>query len=231
MFELGQPIHGFDFDLLKGRRIIVRGARAGEMVRTLDGFDRQLSPEMLVIADAERPVAVAGVMGGEDSEISSGTTNVLIESAYFNPASVRATARALGLDTEASYRFARGVDYEGQVRAADRAAEMIHEIAGGRVLKGSIDVYPAPITHDSVPLRTSRVTHLTGLKITVARAAEILRALEFAVEVAQDGKELRAVAPSFRVDISREIALVEEWVRHAAYHLIALTLPPWAGPA
>ena len=128
---------------MHGRRIIVRRAREGEQITTLDGLTRELSPEMLVIADADRPVAVAGVMGGVETEINDETTDVLLESAYFNPASVRHTARALGLDTEASYRFARGADYEAQVRAADRVAAMIAEIAGGQVLRGAIDVHPA----------------------------------------------------------------------------------------
>jgi phenylalanyl-tRNA synthetase beta chain len=229
MFEIGQPIHAFDFDRLKGRRIVVRRARAGEQLTTLDGFDRELSSEMLVIADAENPVAMAGIMGGEDSEIGPGTTNVLIESAYFNPTSVRATARSLGLDTEASYRFSRGVDYEAQVRAADRAVQMIREIAGGQVLSGAIDVYPAPITRDPVMLRASRVTHLTGLEVTIDRAAEILRSLEFSVQLIEGRKELRATIPSFRVDISREIDLVEEVARHIGYDLIDETLPVWAG--
>src|SRR6185503_12738281 len=145
MFEMGQPTHAFDLNLLHGRRIVVRRAREGEQITTLDGFTRELSPEMLLIADADRPVAVAGVMGGQDTEINSDTADVLIESAYFNPSSVRHTARALGLDTEASYRFARGVDYEAQVRAANRVSELIAEIAGGQVLKGAIDVFPAPI--------------------------------------------------------------------------------------
>jgi phenylalanyl-tRNA synthetase beta chain len=230
MFEMGQPIHAFDFDLLKRHRIVVRRARSGEQITTLDGFDRELSTEMLVIADAEHPVAVAGVMGGEESEISPGTTNVLIESAYFNPASVRSTARALELDTEASYRFARGVDYDGQVRAADRAAAMIREIAGGQVLRGVIDVYPAPITRDPVPLRVSRVTHLTGLPMTVDRAAKILKGLEFRVEIVErDGGLLNAIVPSFRIDVSREIDLVEEVARHTGYDLIDVTLPAWTG--
>jgi phenylalanyl-tRNA synthetase beta chain len=230
MFEMGQPIHAFDFDLLKRHRIVVRRARSGEQITTLDGFDRELSTEILVIADAEHPVAVAGVMGGEESEISPGTTNVLIESAYFNPASVRSTARALELDTEASYRFARGVDYDGQVRAADRAAAMIREIAGGQVLRGVIDVYPAPITRDPVPLRVSRVTHLTGLPMTVDRAAKILKGLEFRVEIVErDGGLLNAIVPSFRIDVSREIDLVEEVARHTGYDLIDVTLPAWTG--
>jgi phenylalanyl-tRNA synthetase beta chain len=229
MFEMGQPTHAFDLNLLHGRRIIVRRPRAGEQITTLDGFTRELSPEMLVIADAEHPVAVAGVMGGADTEINERTTDVLIESAYFNPASIRHTARALGLETEASYRFARGADYDAQVRAADRVAQMAAEIAGGQVLKGAIDVYPAQITRDDVSLRESRVERLTGLKAPIERAAEILRALQFEVKVNAPEKQLRALAPSFRVDISREEDLVEEVARHVGYDFVDVTLPVWSG--
>lgn len=229
MFELNQPTHAFDLNLLHGHRIIVRRPKAGEEITTLDGFTRELAPEMLIIADADRPVAIAGVMGGADTEISESTQDVLIESAYFNPASVRHTARVLGMDTEASYRFARGADYDGQVRAADRVAQMIAEIAGGRVLKGAIDVYPAPITRDSVALRESRIERLTGLKVSINQAANILRALEFEVEVDAAGKKLSAVAPSFRVDVSREEDLVEEVARHVGYDLVNVTLPMWGG--
>jgi phenylalanyl-tRNA synthetase beta chain len=229
MFEMNQPTHAFDLDLLHGGRIVVRRPRAGEQLTTLDGFERELSPEMLVIADADRAVAIAGVMGGADTEISEQTKNVLIESAYFNPASIRHTSRTLGMDTEASYRFARGADYEAQVRAADRVAMMVAEIAGGQVLKGAIDVYPARITRDPVSLRESRIERLTGLKVTIQQAAEILRGLAFEVEADANEKQLRAVAPSFRVDISREEDLVEEVARHVGYDQVAVTLPAWSG--
>jgi len=229
MFEMGQPTHAFDLNLLHGNRIIVRRPRSGEQITTLDGFARELSGEMLVIADADRPVAVAGVMGGADTEINEQTRDVLIESAYFNPASIRHTARALGMDTEASYRFARGADFEAQVRAADRVAQMVAEIAGGRVLKGAIDVYPTRINRDSVPVRESRIERLTGLKVTIERAAEILRKLEFEVELNGNEKNLRAFAPSFRVDIAREEDLVEEVARHVGYDLVDTKLPAWSG--
>ncbi|HSE36563.1 MAG TPA: phenylalanine--tRNA ligase subunit beta, partial [Blastocatellia bacterium] len=229
MFEMNQPTHAFDLNLLHGRRIIVRRPRAGEQITTLDGFTRELSSEMLVIADADRAVAIAGVMGGADTEISEHTQDVLIESAYFNPASIRHTARNLGMDTEASYRFARGADYEAQVRAADRVAQMIAEIAGGQVLKGAIDVYPARITRDPVSLRESRIERLTGLKVSIEQAGEILRGLEFDVELNAGEKQLRATAPSFRVDISREEDLVEEVARHVGYDLVDVTLPAWSG--
>src|SRR5215813_7426024 len=150
LHELGQPLHAFDFAKLRGSRIIVRRALPGERLRTLDGVDRELDPEMLVIADGEVAVALAGIMGGEDTEISSSTTDVLIESAYFNPHSIRTTARKLGLDTEASYRFERGADFGAQARAAARVAMLVQEVAGGQILKGVIDVYPAPVSRDPV---------------------------------------------------------------------------------
>ena len=229
MFEMNQPTHAFDLNLLRGRRIIVRRPRAGEQITTLDGFTRELSSEMLVIADADRAVAVAGVMGGADTEISERTEDVLIESAYFNPASIRRTARVLGMDTEASYRFARGADYEAQVRAAGLVARMIAEIAGGQVLKGAIDAYPARISRDAVSLRESRIERLTGLEVSIEQAGEILRALEFKVELNANEKHLCALAPSFRVDISREEDLVEEVARHVGYDMVNVTLPAWSG--
>ena len=229
MFEMNQPTHAFDLNLLHEGRIIVRRPHPGEQLTTLDGFARELGSEMLVIADADRAVAVAGVMGGADTEISGQTRDVLIESAYFNPASIRHTARALGMDTEASYRFARGADYGAQVRAANRVVQLVAEIAGGQILKGVIDVYPSQITRDPVSVRESRIERLTGLKVTIERAAEILRGLEFEVELDAGDKNLRAAAPSFRVDISREEDLVEEVARHVGYDLVDVTLPQWSG--
>lgn len=228
LLEVGHPLHAFDFDRLVGRRIIVRRARAGEMLKTLDGVRRTLSDEMLVIADAARPVALAGIMGGEETEISSRTTNVLLESAYFHPPSIRRTARALGMTTEASYRFGRGADYDAPARAADRAARLIAQVAGGRILRGLIDVYPRPLTRSPVRLRRSRLCRIVGLDIPLSEAERILRALGFAVERVSD-EELTAVPPSFRVDIDGEDDLVEEVARHVGYEAIPLTLPPWSG--
>jgi phenylalanyl-tRNA synthetase beta chain len=229
MFEMNQPTHAFDLNRLRGRRIIVRRPRPGEQITTLDGVDRELASEMLVIADADRAVAVAGVMGGADTEISEQTRDVLIESAYFNPASIRHTARALGMDTEASYRFARGADYRAQVRAANRVAQLVAEVAGGQVLKGAIDVFPSQITRHPVSVRESRIERLTGLKVTIEKAAEILRGLEFEVQVNAGERNLSADAPSFRVDIAREEDLVEEIARHVGYDLVDVTLPAWSG--
>ena len=229
MFEMGQPTHAFDLKRLHGGKIIVRRAKTGEKITTLDGVERELSSDMLVIADADRPVAMAGIMGGEDSEISAQTRDVLLESAYFDPVSVRQTSRVLGLSTEASYRFERGADYGAQVRAADRVAQLVVEIAGGEVLKDAIDVYPAPIARPCVVLREARIERLAGLKVELVRAADILRALEFDVEILPDRARLEATAPTFRVDIFCEEDLVEEVVRHAGYDRVQATLPGWGG--
>ncbi|MFL6214361.1 MAG: phenylalanine--tRNA ligase subunit beta [Blastocatellia bacterium] len=229
MFEMGQPTHAFDLNLLRGKKIIVRRPADGEQITTLDGVTRELAADHLIIADADHPVAIAGVMGGEETEISERTTDVLIESAYFNPASIRQTAKSLGMDTDASYRFARGADFNAQVRAANRVAQLIAEIAGGQILKGVIDVYPNPITRDGISLRESRVERLTGLNVSIEKAADILRALEFRVEVNAEAKTLVAIAPSFRVDIFREEDLVEEVARHTGYDLVDTTLPAWSG--
>ena len=228
MFEMNQPTHAFDLNLLHGPKIIVRRPRPGEQITTLDGSARDLTSEMLVIADSDRPVAIAGVMGGADTEINDQTNDVLIESAYFNPASIRQTARSLGMDTEASYRFARGADPNAQAKAADRVAELIAEIAGGQVLRGVIDAHPVLLTRNRVTMRASRIERLTGLKVTVQQAAEILQKLEFDVELTEADK-LSATAPSFRIDISREEDLVEEVARHVGYDNVAVTLPEWGG--
>lgn len=229
MFEMGQPTHAFDLNLLRERRIVVRRPRAGETLKTLDGFTRELAPDHLVICDADHAVAVAGVMGGEETEINERTTDVLIESAYFNPGSIRQTARSLGLDTEASYRFARGADFNAQLQASARVAELVTQLAGGRLLRGAIDVYPSRITREAVLLRESSVERLTGLKVAIQDAAEILRALEFEVELLPGEKHLRALPPSFRIDIRREEDLVEEVARHTGYDKVAITLPVWSG--
>ncbi|HYP28065.1 MAG TPA: phenylalanine--tRNA ligase subunit beta [Blastocatellia bacterium] len=229
MFEMGQPTHAFDLNLLRGKRIVVRLARGGERLTTLDGVPRELRDDMLIIADAERAVAVAGVMGGEETEINESTTDVLIESAYFTPQSIRQTARALGLATEASHRFERGADFDAQARAADRVASLIKEVAGGEVARGAVDAHPKRLRHKPVRLRETRVERLTGLKVDIERASDILRSLGFEVELSQTGGELEAVAPSFRVDVSLEEDLVEEVARHVGYELVETSLPSWSG--
>jgi phenylalanyl-tRNA synthetase beta chain len=233
LHELGQPLHAFDLAKLDGQRIVVRRARAGEKLQTLDDVERKLDPEMLVIADAVRPVALAGIMGGLDSEISATTTDVLIESAYFNPDSVRRTARKLGMDTEASRRFERGADCENVLNAQTRCIELICEIAGGVATEDAVDVYPNPLTPCSVVFHPARVESLTSLRVELDEMTRILNALGFVQSeqssTANDGAEggsLTFVVPSWRIDVRLEEDLVEEIARHVGYDQIASDLPP-----
>jgi phenylalanyl-tRNA synthetase beta chain len=225
LHELGQPLHAFDLSKLSGPKIIVRRARAGEKLQTLDGVIRSLETDMLVIADAERPVALAGIMGGLESEISATTVDVLIESAYFNPDSVRRTARKLGMDTEASRRFERGADCENVVNAQTRCIELIVEIAGGVATEDAIDVYPQPQPAPLVVFRPERVEKLTSLRVGVAEMDRILAALGFVGAGGNDAAKTFLV-PSWRVDVSLEEDLVEEVARHVGYEHIRSELPP-----
>src|SRR5436190_8785069 len=177
LHEFGQPLHAFDLSKLDQRKIVVRRAMQGEKITTLDGVERSLDDQMLVIADASRAVAIAGVMGGEDSEISDRTTDVLIESAYFNASSVRRTARVLGLHTEASHRFERGTDPEGVLTAQARCVSLICELAGGVATEDVLDVYPQPPAARSVMLRPQRVAAITSLEVEVEEMKRILSAL------------------------------------------------------
>jgi phenylalanyl-tRNA synthetase beta chain len=225
LHEFGQPLHAFDLAKLGESRIVIRRAAKGETIKTLDGVERKLESEMLVIADATRPVAVAGVMGGEESEISSTTQDVLIESAWFNHASVRRTAKLLGLHTEASHHFERGVDPEGVLRAQERCVALICEIAGGVATADALDVYPAPLPAKSVELRPERVEAITGLQVARAEVLRILTALGF--EIREDNPDRFAFTiPSWRHDVAIEEDLVEEVARHTGYDQIKTTLPP-----
>ncbi len=226
LHELGQPLHAFDLQKLSGPKIVVRRAVSGEKLQTLDGVIRPLDPEMLVIADAERPVALAGIMGGLDSEISATTVDVLIESAYFNPDSVRRTARKLGMDTEASRRFERGADCENLVTAQTRCIELICEIAGGLASEDVIDVYPVPQPARSVRFRTESVERLTSLRVETAEMDRILAALGFVADASSKGESKTFIVPSWRVDVSLEEDLVEEVARHVGYDKIPSELPP-----
>ncbi|HEY8460423.1 MAG TPA: phenylalanine--tRNA ligase subunit beta, partial [Blastocatellia bacterium] len=229
MLEMGQPLHAFDLRQLRGERIVVRRAERGEKITTLDGEERDLTPEMLVIADAERPVAIAGIKGGEDSGITEKTVDVLLEAAHFSPAQTRATSKALGLSTEASYRFERGTDPEIIPAASNRAAALIAEIAGGQVLSGLLDAYPAPARRNWIEFRRSRYAALTGLQIELGEAERILRGLGFTVEADVENDRLRAMAPSWRVDVSIEEDLIEEVARIIGYDKLKNTLPGSAG--
>src|SRR5712691_9560977 len=209
LHELGQPLHAFDLAKLAENRIVVRRAAKGESIKTLDGTDRKLDEQMLVIADAKRAVAVAGVMGGEDSEISNATADVLIESAYFNPASVRRTAKLLGLHTEASHRFERGADPEGVLRAQERCVAMICEIAGGVATDDALDVYPNRHEQGLVSLRPERVDAITSLQVARAEMLRILLALGFDLRE-EAANKLTFTVPSWRHDIAIEEDLIEE---------------------
>ncbi len=225
MMELGQPLHAFDFDLLSADQIIVRRANLGEKLITLDGIERRLNPEMLVIADAAGAVALAGVMGGESTGIRPESKNILIEAALFDRVSVRRTAARLGLFSEASQRFEKGINPEGVVVAQSRAAGLMGEIAGGQVLSGVIDVYPEPFHPRVITVRPHRVNEILGLKIPSSRITDILQCLGFAVTPVSTGYSLQVEVPLRRGDVELEEDLVEEVARLYGYDKIPATLP------
>jgi len=239
MFELGQPLHAFDLDKLAEKRIVVRRARAGEKIRTLDGAERTLAKDMCVIADAARAVAIAGVMGGAESEIGFSSKNILIESAWFDPISVRRTSKALGLRTEASYRFERGADPEMAEMASRRAAELIQQVAGGELLAGVVDVYPGRAAGTTIELSRKELLRVMGADVPDRDIEEILGALGFhpVRRDAQRGSNGSLLAaweckqPSWRQDVTRGIDLIEEVARHYGYDKFPPRLPPAKRPA
>jgi phenylalanyl-tRNA synthetase beta chain len=222
LWELGQPLHAFDYDTIAQHRIVVRRARAGERLTTLDGQERALGQDMLMICDPEGPIAVGGVMGGGATEVTERTTTVLLESACFNPGSIRRTSRALGLQTDAAYRFERGADIEGLRDALDRAAQLMADLGGGTVARGALDVYPEPRPRPRITLRLERIRRLIGACPARDEAVRILQALGFAVH--DSGPELQVVVPSFRRDIAQEDDLVEEVIRIWGFDRIPSTL-------
>jgi len=224
MMECGQPLHAFDFDRLAENRIVVRTAKKGETFVTLDQKERTLDPEMLMICDGEKPVAIAGVMGGLNSEIGESTERVLIESAYFNPLSIRKTSKKLGLSTEASYRFERGLDPLGTVNALLRASSLMTEIGNGKLIGGVID--ENPLIHDVVPieLSISETGRLLGIEMNRENIKSCLESIEFNVENA-DSDTLKVTPPSFRVDVTRSVDIMEEAARLYGYNNIPTTLP------
>lgn len=224
LYELGQPLHGFDLDRLSERRIVVRRAAEGERLTTLDGVDRRLDPSMLVIADASRAVALAGIMGGVETEISAVTTNLLLESAYFEPLPVRRTAKRLGMRTDASYRFERGADPNLARKALNRACRMIRKIAGGSCEGPVIDEFPRPIPVREIRLRSSRLTQVLGASLDPDFVEEMLGRLDFELEP-QDDDSWRVRVPSFRADVALEDDLVEEVAREYGYDRLPTTYP------
>jgi phenylalanyl-tRNA synthetase beta chain len=230
MLEWGQPLHAFDYDILKQRargkvpRITVRPARAGEVLTTLDNNHRELTPDNLLIADDAGPIALAGVMGGKDTEVSNSTTNVLLESANFQFLSIRRTMKALNLPSEASLRFSKGIHPETVKSAAERAAELMRQTAGGVVSRGLVDCYPAPLPPQVIDLKMSEVRRILGMDFPLAEATRILKALEFHVEQTGPGA-LRATAPPHRTDIQAGSAdLIEDLVRVYGYDRLPATL-------
>lgn len=224
LMELGQPLHAFDFDRLYEHRIVVRRAGPGEKFTTLDNVERELPEGTVLICDGRGPVAVGGIMGGLNSEISPDTTNVLIESAYFQPLSIRRSSRRLGLKTEASYRFERGIDPEGVLRAVDRAAQLMREVGGGEIAAGRIDVYPEPVKIPELTLRVDRTNRFLGTALSASEMREVLERIELRV-TPLDKNRLHVVPPPFRPDLTREVDLTEEVARLAGYGTIPVTSP------
>jgi phenylalanyl-tRNA synthetase beta chain len=228
LLELGQPMHAFDHARLAGAEIRVRTARPGETLRTLDGQMRELSPDMLVIADAERATAIAGVMGGADSEVGSSTKTIVFEGAYFNPLSVRRTSKKLALKTEASTRFERGADINLPAHAMARALALVEEVGAGRVRGPIVDRYPHRRDAASLPLRRAKISGLLGLDIPDAETVRILGGLGFGVFPSADGWEV--TVPTRRVDVQREVDLIEEIARHFGLDQLPITFPPLTSP-
>ena len=223
LWELGHPLHAFDFDRLADHQIVVRRARKSESLVALDHIEHNLASSDLIIADGRRPVALAGVIGGAETSITKDTVNVLIEGAWFDPATVRATAHRLNLHTDASHRFERSPAYDGMLLAIDRAASLIQEIGGGELSRGTIDVVgtvPEPV---STALRLSRLKGLLGIEVPSSEVKEILTRLGFSLTAKTGGYDVGV--PSFRPDVTREEDLIEEVGRHNGYDRLPATLP------
>ncbi len=225
LLEMGHPLHAFDFDVLRQGKIVVARAGEGESMQTLDGITRGLDSDMLLINDGVGPVAIAGVMGGLNSEISLSTRRVLLESAYFQPASIRRTSRRLGLSTEASYRFERGADWENTIPAIARTCCLIEQIAGGRIAGSLRDVYPRKMEPARISLHRANATALLGVKLTGRFIESTLKRLNFKVE--KCGKDSwEVVCPSCRADMELEADIIEELARFHGYQNIPADLPP-----
>ncbi len=224
MLETGQPLHAFDFDRLVSRTIVVRQAKEVRKFVTLDGNERELDSEDLLICDGNTPVALAGIMGGKDSEVGLETRMVLLESAHFDPLTIRRTSKRLGLHSEASHRFERGVDPEGTLYALDRASLLLSEVAGGSPEEGIIDCYPRPKKAAPVMVRDRRVENLLGVNLESEEIRRILEALGVKVQ-GRYKSGIKVIPPSYRFDLCREADLVEEVARIRGYQEIPLTLP------
>ncbi len=223
LVELGHPLHAFDYNKINGKKIIVREARHSERLLLLDGKERSLASTDLVIADQERPIALAGIMGGENSSVTESTTNILLESAYFSPEPIRKTCRRLSIETESSYRFERGVDIKNLSYALDRAVSLIQKLAGGEVAKSYSDIYPVEFGITKVTLSKEKVTELLGIEISIEEIETILKALKF--KVFREENILIVEVPSYRNDIKRQQDLIEEIARLYGYDRIPVEMP------
>ncbi len=224
LLELGHPLHAFDLSKINGKQIIVRRAGSNEDIVTIDGLKRSLDNNMLIIADKHSPIAIAGVMGGLNSSITNSSIDLLLESAYFLPQSIRQTSKSLDLQTDSSYRFERGTDWGGIVRALDRCANLIQSICGGEI-SDLTDVYPMPIEKAKINLNTSFVNNRLGTKITNKMIKSYLEPLEFEIEE-KDNNNIVVNVPSFKYDVFRDIDVVEEIARIYGYDNIEETIPP-----
>ena len=230
MLETGQPLHAFDYDLVRGRRIVARRAKPGERLRTLDGVDRELDPQMLMICDGEGPVGIAGIMGGGNSEVNDNTRNVLLEVANFKPGSIRRSSGLLKLRTEASLRFEKGLGADMAVYAQRRALHLFEQTTGGRVARGIVDVYPAPMVPPAIDLAESRIEQVLGISVPREEVERILRALGF--EVSYSAPAYRVTPPYWRPDVEIPDDVIEEIGRIYGYeHLPATALRGALPPA
>ncbi len=220
---VGQPLHAFDFDLLEGRHIIVRTSRGGERIITLDGQERGLSPEMMIIADTKRPIAIAGIMGGEETSVTERTKNIFLESAWFNPSSIRRTSQRLRLSTESSYRFERGVDPNGVILGLEIATKMVIEIAGGEIIPGRIDEYPRPYRPPQIRLTPKKLHLYLNRELPKRETKSLLERVQ--VKCQEDGEGFICIPPSFRHDLVLEEDLIEEIARLYGYDRIPSTIP------
>jgi phenylalanyl-tRNA synthetase beta chain len=223
MMEYGQPLHAFDRGLLAGNKIVIRRAEKGEPFASLDGTELKLESDALVIADGERPVALAGIMGGTNSQVSETTCHVVLESACFDPATVRKGSKKYGLRSDSSYRFERSVDWNGVVSAQARAALLIKEMTGGEICSGRVDIYPEAGRSIVVPLRVSRVNQLLGGSFSAGQIQDLLSRL--GMEIAEASETMQVTIPSFRPDLSREVDLIEEIARIDGFDRVDTVFP------
>src|SRR5215472_4782150 len=230
LWEIGKPTHVFDADLLEGGQIIVRKARAGEVLKTLDGVDRKLTTEDLVVCDAKKPVGLAGVMGGYDTMITEKTRNILIESAWWDPGIVRKMSRRHALHTDASHRFERGADFESTVLSCDLVAQMILESGGGELVGDVVDVVSKKMDQAPVVLHVSEVRRILGSNLDAGLIFSLLKRLGFTlIPEGQGDAQFRVHIPSWRLDVEREIDVIEEVARLHGYNKFPNTLPAYSG--